>query len=469
MAARPPRGRRRRHGPRPAPVRRVRACRRSCWSATTSGWRSRDSSGRWRSARSRATTRRPSSRSTPATPAACWPSWVAPSAGSTTRNGPQATRFLERAVEELAGPDGRVIPVRLTLLAEMLRHREWTPATLRDLGGFEGIGERFLEETFSAPTAPPAHRTHQRAAQAVLKALLPEPSSDLKGRMRPASALRQAAGYVDRPAEFAELMDLLDNELRMVTPVNPSAVGAGAAANRADQGAATPPAEGGLATHGGEETYYQLTHDYLVPPVRQWLTRKQRGTWRGRAELRLAASTSLSRDRPERRRLPSLPEWLMIAGLTRRTTWSKDERRMMRAATRYHLLRAAAAVLIACGLTWAVRRVPRARTGRCIARSGDGGRLRGPAGAARGAGCLPGRPPRETPGAGVRRVGQEGTPARGGRDAALPRSSHVGARRVPARAADVGAEPARRGGGAAGRAGGASGAGRGRVAPRPAG
>ena len=136
-------------------------------------------------------------------------------------------RFLERAVKELAGPDGRVIPVRLTLLAEMLRHRDWTTATLRELGGFEGIGVMFLEETFSAPTAPPSHRMHQRAAQAVLKALLPEPSSDLKGRMRPGSALREAAGYADRPADFAELMALLDNELRMVTPVDPSAVEVG--------------------------------------------------------------------------------------------------------------------------------------------------------------------------------------------------------------------------------------------------
>ena len=170
----------------------------------------------------------------------------------------------------------------------MLRHRDWTPATLRELGGFEGIGVMFLEETFSAPTAPPAHRTHQRAAQAVLKALLPEPSSDLKGRMRPASALREAAGYADRPADFAELMALLDNELRMVTPVDPSAEAA-----RTRRGRSRRPTRAAVPASAGEppsssshavpvrpraETYYQLTHDYLVPPVRQWLTRKQRET-----------------------------------------------------------------------------------------------------------------------------------------------------------------------------------------------
>ena len=34
--------------------------------------------------------------------------------------------------------------------------------------------------------------------------------------------------------------------------------------------------------------YYQLTHDYLVPSLRQWLTAKQKSTRSGRMELRLA-------------------------------------------------------------------------------------------------------------------------------------------------------------------------------------
>ena len=39
--------------------------------------------------------------------------------------------------------------------------------------------------------------------------------------------------------------------------------------------------------------YYQLTHDYLVHSLRDWLTRKQRETRRGRAELRLAERAAL--------------------------------------------------------------------------------------------------------------------------------------------------------------------------------
>ena len=51
--------------------------------------------------------------------------------------------------------------------------------------------------------------------------------------------------------------------------------------------------------------YYQLTHDYLVHSLRDWLTRKQRETRRGRAELRLAERSSLWNAKPENRHLPS--------------------------------------------------------------------------------------------------------------------------------------------------------------------
>ncbi len=217
--------------------------------------------------------------------------------------GPDESRFLEKAVKELAAADGRVIPVRLTLLAETLRRRDWSSATLRELGGFQGIGELFLEETFSAETAPPAHRQHQRAAQAVLAALLPDPSSDLKGRLQPSAKLREAAGYADRPDDFAALISILDHELRMVTLVNPST----AKIENGAPAASVPEAAG--------ETYYQLTHDYLVPPIRRWLTRKQTRTRRGRAELLLATITAFWRNRPERRRLPTLFEWLRVPGL----------------------------------------------------------------------------------------------------------------------------------------------------------
>ena len=58
-----------------------------------------------------------------------------------------------------------------------------------------GVGVTFLEETFSGKAAPPTHREHQAAIRQVLKALLPESGTDIKGGMRSADTLRQASGY----------------------------------------------------------------------------------------------------------------------------------------------------------------------------------------------------------------------------------------------------------------------------------
>ena len=52
----------------------------------------------------------------------------------------------------------------------------------------------FLEETFSAADGSPEHRLHQKAARAVLKALLPESGTDIKGQMRSRQELLEASG-----------------------------------------------------------------------------------------------------------------------------------------------------------------------------------------------------------------------------------------------------------------------------------
>jgi serine/threonine protein kinase/formylglycine-generating enzyme required for sulfatase activity/tetratricopeptide (TPR) repeat protein len=234
---------------------------------------------------------------------------------------PEQNAFLDQSVEDLA-QDGKVIPVRLALFAEMVKGKPWTPATLRAVGGTEGVGVTFLEETFSAATAPPEHRLHQKAARAVLKALLPQTGTDIKGQMRSVEELRDASGYADRPRDFDDLLHILDHELRLITPTDPEGSSGENAPSRA----------------GGR--YYQLTHDYLVHSLRDWLTRKQRETRRGRAELRLAERAALWAAKPENRHLPSALEWANIRALTRRKEWTDPQRRMMARAGRVHGLRA---------------------------------------------------------------------------------------------------------------------------------
>src|SRR5262249_20242206 len=125
--------------------------------------------------------------------------------------------FLSRAVAGLA-QENKVICVRLALFAEMMKGRPWTPATLREVGGTEGVGGRFLEDTFSAKAANPKHRLHHKAAKAVLKSLLPESGSDIRGRLRSYDELLAVSGYAGRTKDFDELMRILDGELRLLTP-----------------------------------------------------------------------------------------------------------------------------------------------------------------------------------------------------------------------------------------------------------
>ncbi len=228
--------------------------------------------------------------------------------------------FLDQSVSGLA-EDGKIISVRLALFAEMVKGKQWTPATLKEVGGTEGIGLTFLEETFSASTAPPEHRFHQKAAQSVLKALLPESGTDIKGRMRSRQELLEASGYVNRHRDFDDLIHILDPELRLITPTEPE-----------DSVAERPTASPG-------KRYYQLTHDYLVHSLRDWLTRKQRETRKGRAELRLAERASLWHAKPENRHLPSALEWANIRLQTGKKDWNEPQRRMMNRAGRLHGLR----------------------------------------------------------------------------------------------------------------------------------
>jgi serine/threonine protein kinase/formylglycine-generating enzyme required for sulfatase activity len=242
--------------------------------------------------------------------------------------------FLDQAVAGLA-QDSKVISVRLALFAEMVKGKAWTPATLKEIGGTQGVGVTFLEETFTTSTANPRHRLHQKAAQAVLKALLPESGTDIKGHMRSRQELLAVSGYASRPRDFDDLLRILDSEIRLITPTDPE--------GKDDADPSTLPAG---------EKYYQLTHDYLVPSLRDWLTRKQKETRRGRAELLLADRAAVWNSRPENRQLPSLLQWLQIRWHTRKKDWTPPQRRMMGRASRFHALRGLVVAVVLALVGW---------------------------------------------------------------------------------------------------------------------
>ncbi|MDX1929716.1 MAG: SUMF1/EgtB/PvdO family nonheme iron enzyme [Pirellulaceae bacterium] len=251
-------------------------------------------------------------------------------------------QFIADAVLGMA-EQGKVISVRLALFAEMMKSRPWTPRSLREVGGTTGVGTTFLEETFSASGAPPQHRYHQQAARLVLRSLLPEAGTDIKGNKRSNEELKAACFYGGRQRDFNELIRILDGELRLITPVDNTQM--------EDDGAVlisnTPSAEQEEpASKQSLTTQYQLTHDYLVPSLRDWLTRKQRESRTGRAELKLAERTAAWNALRENKQLPTLGEWINIRTLTDRKRWTNPERMLMQQANGFHLRQLTTAVLL---------------------------------------------------------------------------------------------------------------------------
>jgi hypothetical protein len=77
--------------------------------------------------------------------------------------------------------------------------------------------------------------------------------------MRSHAELLNASGYASRSRDFDDLLRILDQETRLVTPTNPEGEEAMETASRVEAGG----------------KHYQLSHDYLVPSLKEWLTRKQ--------------------------------------------------------------------------------------------------------------------------------------------------------------------------------------------------
>jgi hypothetical protein len=132
--------------------------------------------------------------------------------------------------------------------------------------------------------------------------------------MRSEQELRNASGYADRPRDFSDLLRILDGELRLITPSDPEAFG------------------DDLQTESSGGRYYQLTHDYLVHSLRDWLTRKQRETRHGRAELVLEDRYALWKQKKDKRYLPGLAEVLAILLHVGYTSLQADKRLMVKYA-----------------------------------------------------------------------------------------------------------------------------------------
>ena len=216
------------------------------------------------------------------------------------------------------GEGGKVVPVRLSLFAELMKARPWTRRSLREVGGIEGLGVTFLEETFASRSAHPEHRRQASAARAVLAALLPDDADVIRGRARRPEELLPPDSC--GPYRLRSLLTC-SIAMRLITHDR--------------EGEATPAISRARLS--------RVPHLAVAPAAR--------ADTRGR-RLRLAERAAHWARQPQARFLPSLPEYVsMVAGVPRRRR-QPAEQAMLRATTQRLGVRALVLVFAATLLGW---------------------------------------------------------------------------------------------------------------------
>jgi formylglycine-generating enzyme required for sulfatase activity/V8-like Glu-specific endopeptidase len=267
--------------------------------------------------------------------------------------------FVEQAVAELSR-EGWVSPVRLSVFVEMLRrHKDWTIDCLKALGGADGIGFKFLKETFESERSEAKASRLREHAKLLLSSFLT--SGELKGGLQSREDLANTSRLSgdDKKRTFDDLIDLLDRQLHLITAVeNPTYAATDLAdeqlekrdplkdANQplkwwnrlfkpfgrdsvnGDSKAATGDTET-PETLAMSERYFRLTHDDLTRPLRLWIDNPTTKPGRARARLRRRCAAfqkeevSIPTLRPLEwiRALPAFLEWRLISPLEKSVLW----------------------------------------------------------------------------------------------------------------------------------------------------
>ena len=240
-----------------------------------------------------------------------------PADGSLTASEEQ---FLDEAIKRLVERD-KIICIHLVMLAETVKNKPWAVDSLPRSAHLHQIGVQFLEQCLSSRSTNPAFRFYHSAICRVLSVMLPVEGTDIKARFRNREQLAIASGYSVDSKEFSALLDILEKQLKLISAADPEV-----SQSKAD-------AQNQKST---DARYYQLTHDFLVPSVRQWLEQLQSETPAGRAKLRLKSLASGYEQSSDNRFLPTLLEFIDIARHVRVATCEQREKRVYwKAFSRY--------------------------------------------------------------------------------------------------------------------------------------
>ena len=247
---------------------------------------------------------------------------------------PDQSSFLDVAIKQLSEQD-KIICVRLVLFAETVKSKVWTIEVLKQLGSVQQIGTLFLEQSLDARTVNPTHRLHAPAIRRILEKLLPETGTDIKAHFQSREQLAEAAGKSVDSAAFQAILDILDKQLRLITPTEPNF-------------GADPFSEPNQKPDSAH--YYQLTHDFLVASIRNWLEKNDSKSFQGRTRNRFVVLSNYWSANRESRFLPTIFEFIAFRVSVRSQTLRTHQKAFLVASTTKTLKNAIAMAIILFGI-----------------------------------------------------------------------------------------------------------------------
>ena len=229
--------------------------------------------------------------------------------------------FVKSAVDEMSD-NGRIIPLHLALFAQMMDSDSWNSAELRRIGGWQGLGVRFLEKMF----ADKRRSRLEPICREILWQLLPDKSAaEIKGAQKSTRVLGAAVQAIDENADLAGALQLLDRDMRVITATESE-------------------------SDNPFDLHYQLAHDYLVNPIRKWVRQKQAEIWQGRAKIRMDELSGQWQNEQQTRFLPGPIEFLAMRFGVEGRSLNDSQRKFMRNATTFYGLRATVVALVFAAL-----------------------------------------------------------------------------------------------------------------------
>jgi HEAT repeat protein len=151
---------------------------------------------------------------------------------------------------------GKVSPLRMAQVARTLRPWPWGPVTMSQIGGVRGALVDYADECLRGRASDRQDpERYFRIARALVEALVPPLTFSVRHHACSLRQLRESAAAAAEGREIAELLALLEQEMRFVVRVPPGAFA------DADEGAAQTP-------------WFRLESNEVADVLREWLARK---------------------------------------------------------------------------------------------------------------------------------------------------------------------------------------------------